>query len=519
MVADLGGDANYSSDFDGPAMARVYANAMAFARVKNTLERASSQYRPTRVLELLPALEREYGIVPDPNATVSERRRELAAAARIARGASKVNIDAVLGELLGDDFVSYAPIPYDESVVTSTSPGADGIYRLPGTQRSVFRLLESVITTGAPATVAYEAVVGAKATLEVGDTFAIDAGVTRSEIVEVEATGDDDGTPTITATFTRAHQAGTLFATGRFPYLASTKRHNLVTLTESGSRSRRSRRRAERALKRLLRGVSTWSLIDGGKPFAVEAGAVGLTLLARLDPSTLSGLRLWFDLQDRDSYTVTVSSPDYVGAITNKASGFEWTELTDPPYFDDGVINGPGINGHPCILGDGLARRLASTEANVLSAFAGDDAEFSLYAVIETDDADQVWFGASNFGDDGYLNFAVSNADGGAHMISKASNTIKQEPMGSPPDGAAVIAWISEGGAVDGYIGVNDPELSGGDLDVDAITPARVALFSDASSAPGTFSSAKLGELLLFAGAHDEETRVSIQAYLQAKWR
>src|SRR5690606_38582936 len=75
MARSLGNGSNYSEDFDSLAMARVYANAMTFARAKYAVERAGSQFRPDVALELLPALEEEYGIVPDPGDNIEDRRR------------------------------------------------------------------------------------------------------------------------------------------------------------------------------------------------------------------------------------------------------------------------------------------------------------------------------------------------------------------------------------------------------------------------------------------------------------
>lgn len=276
MVADLGGDQNYSDDFDSPAMARVYANAMAFGAAKEALERAGSQFRPTRVLELLPTLEAEYGLKPEPTATLAERRADLAVAMRIARGASRENVEGILAEILGDDFVAYHTVDKDDAVASDATPGDSGIYVTPGTERSIFRLTSSVTTIGAPTTVNYEAVMGARDELLVGEKIAIDSGDPGCcEVVTITAATSS----TLTATFTSPHTSGLLFATGRFPNLWSTKRTNLFVLSDAAAVSPRSRRRANRAIQRLLRGVSTWTLADDSGPFRVGVGRIGVTTI------------------------------------------------------------------------------------------------------------------------------------------------------------------------------------------------------------------------------------------------
>lgn len=282
MVSNLGGEKNFNTDFDSLAMARVYANAMAFSRAKYTLERAGSQFRPSHALELLPTLEREYGIAPDADATISDRRSELAVAMRIARGASRVNVESILSQLLGDDFVEYRTIDAADAVVTSEDPEEVGIYQPPGSPRSVFRLLQSVLTLGSPVTVEYEPVVGFATRVQAGDKIAIDsANPGRCEVVTIASADEDEDTETLTltATFEHPHTSGLLFATGRFPYLMSSRRHNVVVLSESAMSSPRIRRRTDRTLRRLLRGVSTWSLTDGSGPFTVGGGQLGRTLI------------------------------------------------------------------------------------------------------------------------------------------------------------------------------------------------------------------------------------------------
>lgn len=272
MVRSLGNGANYSEDFDSLAMARVYANAMAFARAKYAVERAGSQFRPDIALELLPALEEEYGIVPDPGDSIEDRRRTVAAFARISRGARKNNVETVMAELLGDDFIAY--LPSDETAVSSNDPESVGIYDAPGTPRSVFQAKHAIMP--GTVTVEYEAVTGQRDHLLVGDRVIVEPG-SHGRVEAVDVTGASE--TTFTATFTKPHDPGATVATGRHPQLTSARRHNVFVLSSTAIRSERLRRKADRAIRRLLRGVSTWTLTEQSEPFKVGTGKIGITTI------------------------------------------------------------------------------------------------------------------------------------------------------------------------------------------------------------------------------------------------
>lgn len=273
MARQLGGGENYSEGFDSLAMARVYANAMAFARGLYTLERAGNQYRPDRALEILPALERDFGLIPDPGDRLGERRRALAAAMRIARGARRSNVESVLRDVLGEHFIAYITTDAEDAALSTEDPASVGVYAPPGTQRSVFRLLDPVLMPGAPNAVRYESVAGARPELLAGDRVIVDAGdYGRAEAVTIEGVEvSTDGASNLTATFLHPHDRGTVIATGRHPNQTTSKRHNVIVLSEEAIRVDRLRNKANRVLRRLLRGVSTWTLTcaDPGAP-AVE---------------------------------------------------------------------------------------------------------------------------------------------------------------------------------------------------------------------------------------------------------
>ena len=280
IVAALGGGENYTDDFDSLAMARAYANAMAFGRLKYALERAGSQFRPSRVLELLPELEAEYGLVPEPGASIAQRRAELVVAAWIARGARRTNVEAVLAQLFGEGTVQYLTVALADVAMSLGSPAQRGIYVKPGTPRMAFKLNAAAVRTNVPVTVQATLVAGDGVAPAVGSRIVIDpADHGRVEAVTVTAVTLVGSLLTLTATFTKAHIAGTVLVTGRHPNIVTNKRHNLFVVSADDVRSNRMRRRLDRAAYRLLRGVSTWSVTDGSGPFKVGVGRLGITTI------------------------------------------------------------------------------------------------------------------------------------------------------------------------------------------------------------------------------------------------
>lgn len=278
MVANRGNGEYFSDDPSSNVAARDYANAMAFARARYTVERAGNQFRPLKAVEMLPALEWEYGITPGPRDTIRQRQATVAAAAKIARGASGENVRTVLTELLGDDFLAYIPTSYLDATLSPGAPEDVGNWVLPGTPGSVYRLIDPVSVIGSPLSVAIELVSGADTPLIKDQKVVLDFEVShRTEAVTVTV----GGATSFQATFSHPHDPGTLLTTKRAPNQYSTKRHNLVLLSASAMADAEKRRKTNLALRKLLRGVSTWSLAEGeagtAGPFTVGGGKIGRT--------------------------------------------------------------------------------------------------------------------------------------------------------------------------------------------------------------------------------------------------
>jgi hypothetical protein len=192
------------------------------------------------VLELLPDLEREYGLVPEATATVPQRRADLAVAAWIARGARRSNVEAVLAQLFGAEVVEYITIAIADAVVSTGAPESRGVYARPGTPRMVFRSNAPVTLTGVAVTVQATLAAGDGVAPAVGSRVIVDpSDHGRAEAVTVEAATLTGTALSLTATFTKAHVAGTVLATGRHPSIVTNKRHNVFLMSSAATRNNR----------------------------------------------------------------------------------------------------------------------------------------------------------------------------------------------------------------------------------------------------------------------------------------
>lgn len=307
MVASLGGQ--FATHEGSREDAKLYADAMAFARARYALEHAGLQIFPSLVQELLPTREQEYGVIPNPTDTLQDRHRALAAAYLLPLGASRTAVEMVLRATLGDDFVAYRPTPKGEALIFPAAPGDQPQnLQLASVPRKLIKLTESVtIGLGVPQHVRYERFASNEVftpnnadfhALKIGDEVVIDPGnMDVAEVVEVQELSyefDDFEAgpfyPTMKVTLNNAHAAGAPGTTAPWPFWRSSKRHNLVVLSSSAAADAESRRKADLVLGKVLRGVSTWDLAGesapgSGKtgPFKVGVGQIGVTTIGTID--------------------------------------------------------------------------------------------------------------------------------------------------------------------------------------------------------------------------------------------
>lgn len=278
MLSNLGAPTESLSTEEGTRMrAFCYANAMHFARVRYTLEHAGYQLDPLKVCEMLPKRENEYGLVPSPYDSIDDRRAALAAKLLLPKGGWLNNIRTVLSTLLGDAFVQYIPTPFVDAVVSPPECGDQPMnFLTDGRLPKLVRLLAPISTgLGSPQWVQYDEVelpvipeqnspTLPRQNLLVGDTLVVDPGHNvANERIEVFGLRElVPGVKELWTIFNQPHDADALASNSNYPYWLSTKRHNLCVLTSSAAADPETRRKTSNMLNILVRGVSTWSIVQ-----------------------------------------------------------------------------------------------------------------------------------------------------------------------------------------------------------------------------------------------------------------
>jgi hypothetical protein len=277
--------------------ATIFARSIVLGATKRLLEHAGDQVNPQKAFECLERREDEYGAIPTPYQSLAERRRILSILRRLPKLNTTVNIATALTEILGDAFVAIRPTPTADAVQYPTNGGDQPMNFLPAaTEPKNIRILDTISILGSQ-TVRYEAFDPdeplddddlSRTRLLVGEKIVVDpAHNMQIERVEVTAVGTQAGYRTFTGTFTKAHDANTPATMAPFPYWISTKRHNLIILSDAGIVDAETRRKANEWCNRLLRGVSTWNLCGQSAagvlgPFKVEEGKIGVTTIGEI---------------------------------------------------------------------------------------------------------------------------------------------------------------------------------------------------------------------------------------------
>lgn len=272
--------------------AKVFATAKALARWLTVACKLDAQLRPGTVLELLAAREDEHGVVVPVGATIAERRTALQVQMRLGLGGSYGNLRQALEDTLGGAFVELRQLPAGSQVNVPADPGpGPGYFIEPQAPRRMFRLRDNLSLLG-PRVVALLRLDGTVPTdVElplVGESFVVepDHNVLR-ERVTIDAIGTLAPDCLLYATFTRPHHAGALLVTQPWPYWISTRRHWVVRLTPEAALDAETRRRVDELMHRLVRGVSTWSLVGNEGPFELGESPLGVTPLSVVEPAPI----------------------------------------------------------------------------------------------------------------------------------------------------------------------------------------------------------------------------------------
>ena len=252
--------------------AKAYAEAIREAVIRSRLRRAGEQLLPSRLVEMLPERENEYGIVPGPNDTLPERRAVVAARARAARGNSVINLTNSLRELLGDDFVRLKLRDKNdsgESVDYPTNLGDQPMnLQRPDVPLKLVNLVDPVVTLGTTLSVRYR-ITGLNRLplhsdlLAVGDQVVVSPETLGLEerVTVTASREDEDATLHFSAVFTKPHDAGCFGTTQPFPLWTTTRRQIFIVLKAAAAVDPETRRKVHELMAKIARGVTQWMIV------------------------------------------------------------------------------------------------------------------------------------------------------------------------------------------------------------------------------------------------------------------
>lgn len=255
------------------AEATVYAQACQIARAQGTLLRANNQYDPLLAIEMLPSLEEAWGCIPGPFDTIVTRQIRVFAAQAEVRGARYESCFDTLQTLLGKDFIEFRPTPIGE---LQTSLPACNFARVDLPPKTA-TLIDPVLMTGSATIVRYAGFNGVLPSFVLGDVVTISGeNPIQMEVVNVNSAPLPGGTivpaNAFYASFTKSHDVGAIVTTIDFPTWVSNQRHVTIVVTATAAANTVKRNAIHQKMNRILRGVSTWSIVCPSSPGASTMG-------------------------------------------------------------------------------------------------------------------------------------------------------------------------------------------------------------------------------------------------------
>lgn len=290
LVASLG--KQFSTEEGALMDAHAFASARGMARLSRDTRRAALQGVPSQTGGLLPEHEKMRGIIPDPNATMADRRAELAARSLLPLGSSQANLEAALSSLLGSDLLAVHTTAVADVVLLSQADGGDVKYERPDVPRKVIRVDEPMSLPGAGTQwFEYTVIAGTQGTfsgqlerLVPGDRVNLDTGrLGCAETVEVtDVVPPGGGQPeAFRCEYTLPHDDGTIGFTHPLPMESTDKRHVLVVLSAAAAGDPQTRRQIDELMRRAVRDVTTWSIVAGSggltQQFQVAVASIGIS--------------------------------------------------------------------------------------------------------------------------------------------------------------------------------------------------------------------------------------------------
>lgn len=278
--------------------ASLYARAMSVARARYTLERAGNQYDPMRAIEMLPALERDWGVVPGETDGLLDRQIAVAAKQLVSRGSRPENLATLLTKLLGADFIK---VRVHTPAEVTPNYAVSNFTRLDVPPKVVKLTTPICVDLGSVTAVAYENLdkTSAPISLIKGDSLMVQPeNQGLAEVVTVVAAGAAaaaypgtslTGVPVsqiFAAQFTKSHDVGAVATTQNYPLWQSNQRSILIVVSHAAVLNAEKRRRINELMEATLTAGTTWGIVEPNGtsigPFTIGVTPIGTTCIGTI---------------------------------------------------------------------------------------------------------------------------------------------------------------------------------------------------------------------------------------------
>lgn len=253
---------------------KVYAQAMGIARGRYALERVQNQLDPFKCIEMLPALEKDWAVVPLESDTLLDRQSNVAAKMLLVRGARREAVEAGLRVILGSHYVMLRGVASAEVLSSFSSNQNFSRVELPA---KYIALTTPVALTGAAYEVGYTTAdpSATPVTIVKGDTVTLspeNIGLKEAVVVSSARAGY------FSATFANAHDIGSFATTDNYVDWMSTQRMLYVVVDDYAARNAELVRRVNDFMSRACSGVTEWHIVEPTTPLAATMGPFTLNI-------------------------------------------------------------------------------------------------------------------------------------------------------------------------------------------------------------------------------------------------
>jgi hypothetical protein len=268
--------------------------AISLAVAATTVKRVDAERTGGKAYFSLSKQEKEHQLSPAAADTLKTRRAALTAAKRVPRGSRRAELEQMLRDLLGDDYLGLHVSSGAEVVSFPEDLGLQPQLLIDVVSpRKLLRIIPAICTDlGGSKTVQYEAVdplsIDSDHTLVVGDKLVIEPELLhRAEVVTITAVSNEDDGLFFTAEFDNAHEPNCWAVQMPFPVWTSTQRQLLIALSADAASDPDKRGKANVALEKTLTGVTTWALCGSSGSGTIGPWTIGDPQLGKLGQNPL----------------------------------------------------------------------------------------------------------------------------------------------------------------------------------------------------------------------------------------